>query len=107
MAQCLIVKGGLEILLITVCHLHVMTQCCHMVECDALLASCPDELELFLISILNFSDFDECTDTQNPPKCGSHSQCVNTQGSYSCACDRYYLPDVDAMSCTGVSREYV
>ena len=80
MAQCLIVKGGLEILLITVC--------CHMVECDALLAS----------------EIDECTDTENPHKCGSHSQCVNTQGSYSCACDRYYQPDVDAMSCTGVSH---
>ena len=50
-------------------------------------------------------DIDECdTPEGGQPVCGSHSNCTNTPGSYSCECSEpkeYYSPSGDGKNCIG------
>ena len=49
------------------------------------------------------SDVNECTATDAALKnlCGVNTKCNNTQGSYTCICDQYYIPDLDGLACSG------
>lgn len=44
------------------------------------------------------ADIDECAAADNP--CGANTQCINHQGSYTCACDPGSTPDGNDTSCT-------
>ena len=48
--------------------------------------------------IINYLlDFDECT--EGPTTCDMNADCINTDGSYSCACEAGYMGD--GTTCTG------
>ena len=51
-----------------------------------------------------FADVNECTTTDAALKnlCGVNTKCNNTQGSYTCICDQYYIPDLDGLACSGI-----
>ena len=46
---------------------------------------------LTLESVVCFSDVDECA--MGTSNCGAHGVCINTNGSYDCACRPGYSED--------------
>lgn len=39
--------------------------------------------------VFKYTDINECS--ENPPVCGNHSRCINTNGSYNCQCQHGFI----------------
>ena len=52
---------------------------------------------LLLFQLFLFSDIDECSADLNP--CDSNADCINTDGSYNCACQQGFTGD--GITCKG------
>lgn len=64
-----------------------------------------DTTEGHVRAILIFTDVDECNSTSGEQKCAH--VCVNTEGSFACACRTGYKLENDGLACKkGNMQEY-
>ncbi|XDV16900.1 hypothetical protein PO909_016412, partial [Leuciscus waleckii] len=66
------------------------------------LPSCSGCLIGFKLVQMKCVDEDECA--TSPSVCGDHSECVNTHGSYSCACVQGFIMRVPTGQCTDINK---
>ena len=62
---------------------------------DGAVCRCLDRLMLFFVAVSSPADVNECHDES---MC-TNGQCVNTEGSFYCNCNRPWTPDVNKQRC--------